>query len=179
MTGDLFLRPRDMIFTDTEREESHMTKGRLDAESLCARADELFNERGYSCSETVLAVMNEVLADPATGGTPLPEDCLRVAGGFGGGMAAGGACGALCGGGMALSLALCAQPGSMTYEEKESIAAVMRDYHDAFVARNGSADCREIIAGFEGHYDPARKAFCTHIVRETVADLARIFNRIA
>ena len=155
-----------------------MIKGKFDAESLCARADMLFNERGYSCSEAVLAVMNEVFADPATGGTPLPADCLRVAGGFGGGMAAGGACGALCGGAMALSLALCARPGSMTYEEKQSIAAVMRGYHDAFVARNGSADCREIAAGFEGHHDPARKVFCTRVVREAVADLAQIFNRI-
>lgn len=155
-----------------------MTKGKLDAEPLCARADALFNECGYSCSEAVLAVMNDALADPATGETPLPAECLRVAGGFGGGMASGGACGVLCGGVMALSLALCAQPGSLTYEEKQSTAAVMRGYHDAFVARNGTADCREIVAGFEGHHDPARKAFCTRILREAVADLTEIFNRI-
>ena len=155
-----------------------MTEERLDAESLCARADALFNECGYSCSEAVLAVMNDALADPAIGGVPLPAECLRVAGGFGGGMASGSACGVLCGGVMALSLALCAQPGSMAYEEKESTRAVIRSFCEAFVARHGAADCRELVAAFEGHDDPARKAFCTRIVREAVADLAQIFNRI-
>lgn len=76
-----------------------------DVRSACGRAEDLFNQEAYSCSEAVFSAINEYA------GSPLPEQFVRIATGFRGGMGGSGdVCGTLSGAVMALGLILGNEP---------------------------------------------------------------------
>ena len=145
-----------------------MNIGRITAEQARRRAQELYLQEMYSCSEAVFAAMNEYLGDP------LPKEFVRLATGFRGGMGgSGGLCGALSGGVMALGLALGNEtPGGPT----EELSEVVRMLRARFIARRGCSCCRDLTARFEDHDDPRRREFCAKIVTGVVGDAIEILE---
>lgn len=129
------------------------------ADVLCARATELFLERGFSCSEAAFTAMNEYM------GSPLPEEMMRLSLGFRGGLGCGDVCGALTGCVMALGLATeRSHAGAPSAALSEAVASLIA----TFEASAGSRYCRDIVADFPDRKDPARRAHCAEVVRAAV-----------
>ena len=103
------------------------------------RAANIFTARGYCCSETVIAVINQGFR-----GDLSPELALRLGSGFCHGMGgAGCTCGSLAGGEVAISLFLGPrQPGGMKTKEFEKVA---KEMHDRFRARFSATCCRVLL----------------------------------
>lgn len=94
--------------------------------------------QGFSCSQAVLAAYAPELG--------LDEQAaLRIASGFGGGMGCmAQTCGAVTGAFMVLGLKY--GPANADREAKEAIYARVRQFAERFKARNGSADCRDLLS---------------------------------
>jgi len=108
---------------------------------LKKKAEELYRNGDYLCSEAVFAVVNEYL------GQPLPPDAVRITSGFPVGIGqAGCTCGALNGAITALGLKY-GRTGPK--QEKEKIMALSKEVHDEFKKQFGSTCCRVLIKKFE------------------------------
>ncbi len=105
------------------------------------RAESLYRDGDYLCSEAVFTVVNDYL------GRPVPAEAVRLASGFPVGMGkAGCACGALSGGVMALGLKFGrTQPKG----EMPEMFRVSKELHDEFKKRLRSTCCRVLIKKFE------------------------------
>ena len=105
------------------------------------RAESLYRDGDYLCSEAVFTVVNDYL------GRPVPADAVRLASGFPVGMGkAGCACGALSGGVMALGLKFGrTQPKA----EMPDMFRVSKELHDEFKKKLRSTCCRVLIKKFE------------------------------
>jgi len=105
------------------------------------RAENLYRDGDYLCSEAVFTVINDYL------GQPLPPESVKIASGFPVGMGtAGCTCGALSGGIMALGLKFGrTQPKA----EMPEMFRVSKELHDEFKTKFHSTCCRVLIKNFE------------------------------
>lgn len=105
------------------------------------RAESLYRDGDYLCSEAVFTVVNDYL------GRPIPPEAVTLASGFPVGMGtAGCACGALSGGIMALGIKFGrTQPRA----EMPEMFKVSKELHDEFKKKFRSTCCRTLIKKFE------------------------------
>lgn len=145
-----------------------MNIARITPEQARRRAEDLFLQESYSCSEAVFAAVNECADEP------LPKELIRLAAGFRGGMGgSGGVCGALSGGVMALGLALGNEaPGGPS----EALSEAVRALRARFLAGCGNTCCRELTARFEDRDDPKRREFCAKIAAGAARDAIEILQ---
>lgn len=132
------------------------------------RAEEMYRDGKYLCSEAVFLVANEYL------GRPVPDEMVKLSSGFPVGMGlAGCVCGALSGGVMALGI---------KYGRTEAGAKMpgmfeaAKELHDRFVKRRKSACCRALIEKFE-FGSPEHLEQCTAITGEVAEDVIEILSR--
>jgi len=118
------------------------------------RAENLYRNGDYLCSEAVFTVVNDYL------GRPVPAEAVKLASGFPVGMGmAGCACGALSGGVMALGLKFGrTEPGA----EMPAMFQASKELHDEFKQKFRSACCRVIIKKVE-FGGPEHIAQCIYI----------------
>ena len=95
------------------------------------RIYEYFIEKDNNCAEAMLRALNDEYC------LGIPDDSVKLVGGFGGGMGCGKACGALCGGCSAISYRLIHERAHATPELKPAVAA----FAEEFVERFGSDAC--------------------------------------
>lgn len=127
----------------------------FDIDELRRRAEKLFRDERYSCSEAVFVALAEAM------GGSVPVDCVRLATGFRGGMGCGDVCGAVSGGVMALGLALAPPtPGGPSPELTEAV----KRFRERFAQANGAIDCADLIREYPDKTDPRRRDFCTALV---------------
>lgn len=107
---------------------------------LRARAENLYRNKQYLCSESLFTVVNDHL------GRPVPAEVVRLASGFPVGMGlAGCSCGALTGGIMALGLKYGrTEPGA----DNAAALAKAKELHDWFHKEFGSTCCKVLIRRF-------------------------------
>ncbi len=108
---------------------------------LRARAENLYRDKQYLCSESLFTVVNDHL------GQPVPPETVRLASGFPVGMGmAGCSCGALTGGIMALGL----KYGRREPGQDNAVAlSKAKALHDWFHKEFGSTCCKVLIRKFE------------------------------
>lgn len=117
-----------------EKEEQIISKSKEKAESL-------YRDGDYLCSEAVFTVVNEYL------GQPMPPEAVKMASGFPVGMGtAGCTCGALSGGIMALGLKF---GRTRPKAEMPDMFCVSKELHDDFKNKFHSTCCRVLIKDFE------------------------------
>lgn len=105
------------------------------------RAESLYRDGDYLCSEAVFTVINDYL------GRPVPPEAVKMASGFPVGMGtAGCACGALSGAVMALGLKF---GRTEPRAEMPDLFRVSKELHDEFKKKFRSACCRGLIKKFE------------------------------
>jgi len=105
------------------------------------RAESLYRDGDYLCSEAVFTVVNDYL------GRPMPAEAVKMASGFPVGMGtAGCACGALSGGVMALGLKF---GRTEPRAEMPDMFRVSKELHDEFKKKFRSTCCRVLIKKFE------------------------------
>lgn len=105
------------------------------------RAEGLYRNGDYLCSEAVFTVVNDYL------GQPIPAEAVKLASGFPVGMGtAGCACGALSGGIMALGLKF---GRTEPRAEMPDMFRVSKELHDEFKKKLRSTCCRALIKKFE------------------------------
>jgi len=131
------------------------------------RAENLFQNHGLNCSESVLLVLNR-----GFGGGLSEEASIGLGSGFGGGIGNSGCvCGALSGAVMALGLFL--GPGRPEGLSKKDFRRLVSDMHDRFRERSGSVCCRELIADYR-HRKSERKHFCKGLTGWIAGETARL-----
>ncbi len=109
--------------------------------TLKEKAETLYRQGDYLCSEAVFTVINDYL------GQPLPPEAVRLASGFPVGIGGSGCtCGALTGAIMSLGLKYGRQGPK---QNNEKIMALSKELHDEFKERFGSTCCRVLIRNFE------------------------------
>lgn len=104
-----------------------------------ARAGNIYEAKGYCCSETVVYLINRAFSGP------LSDDlAASIGAGFCHGMGGAGClCGGLAGAGIGLGLFLGPQrAGGM---KKKEFQALAREAHDRFKARFGATCCRTLL----------------------------------
>lgn len=105
------------------------------------RAESLYRDGDYLCSEAVFTVINDYL------GRPVPPEAVKMASGFPVGMGtAGCACGALSGAIMALGLKF---GRTEPRAEMPDMFRVSKELHDEFKNKFRSTCCRVLIKKFE------------------------------
>ena len=130
---------------------------------------------GFNCSQSVLAPFGPELGLER-------ELCLRVACAFGGGMGRQGrTCGAVSGALMVIGL----KHGQISLDDPEAklrTYALAKKLMDAFVARNKSPDCRDLLGCDLSTEEGLKKAmamnFHTEICPKFVKDSAEILEQI-
>lgn len=132
------------------------------------KAEDLYRNGQFLCSEAVFLVANEYL------GRPVPEEMVRLASGFPVGMGfAGCACGALTGGVMALGLKY---GRSSPAVETPGMFAASKELHDRFRARRKIACCRVLTRKFTLG-SPEHIEQCITITGEVTADVIELLAR--
>lgn len=132
------------------------------------KAEDLYRNGQFLCSEAVFLVANEYL------GRPVPEEMVRLASGFPVGMGfAGCACGALIGGVMALGLKY---GRSSPAVETPGMFAASKELHDRFRARRKIACCRVLTRKFTLG-SPEHIEQCITITGEVAADVIELLSR--
>lgn len=131
------------------------------------RAEELYEEQGYCCSEALLVAVNELL-----GGGLAPEVARRLGSGFCHGLGGAGClCGALSGAVAMVGLFLGpGQPGGLG---EKALAAEVNRLHGQFVARFGSPCCRVLTEEAGGDRQRQRQ-YCRELSGESVALTVRL-----
>lgn len=134
------------------------------------RAENLFENGRYCCSEAVLAVCNHGL----NGGVD-PAVCRSLAVGFCGGMGNGnGECGALAGAIMALGLFL--SPTSNGTLNAKKFRRVTGEFYDYFVENFGSSCCSELIEPYAGNRK-GRRCYCRTLTGVAAQECVRTILR--
>ena len=109
-------------------------------QELKERAEELYRNGDYLCSEAVFTVINDYL------GQPLPPEAVRITSGFPVGIGGSGCtCGALNGAIIALGLKY---GRTAAKQNNEEIMALSKELHDEFKKQFGSTCCRVLIKDF-------------------------------
>ncbi|HHV07551.1 MAG TPA: C_GCAxxG_C_C family protein [Firmicutes bacterium] len=107
---------------------------------LQQKAEELYKNGSYLCSEAVFAVVNDYL------GQPLPPEAVCIASGFPVGIGqAGCTCGALSGAIMAIGLKYGRRGPN---QDNEKVLSLSKKLHDEFKETFGSTCCRVLIRDF-------------------------------
>lgn len=132
------------------------------------KAEDLYRNGQFLCSEAVFLVANEYL------GRPVPEEMVRLASGFPVGMGmAGCACGAVTGGIMALGLKY---GRSIPAAKTPGMFSASKELHDRFKARRKCVCCRALIRKFELG-SPEHLEQCITITGEVAADVIELLAR--
>lgn len=132
------------------------------------KAEDLYRNGQFLCSEAVFLVANEYL------GRPVPDEMVRLASGFPVGMGmAGCACGAVTGGIMALGLKY---GRSIPAAKTPGMFAASKELHDRFKARRKCVCCRALIRKFELG-SPEHLEQCITITGEVAADVIELLAR--
>lgn len=143
----------------------------MDGIALRRRAEDLYRDGQFLCSEAIFYVFNEAL------GNPLPVEAVRLASGFPVGMGAVGiggcTCGALAGGIMVLGMVYGrSSPG----DSAPLVLAKAKELHDWFKSEKGSTCCRVLIRGLEfgsqGHIDQ-----CVSFTGDVAEHLAALLSQ--
>jgi len=122
-----------MIWSKKEqplREETEL------AERCRREAEACYRSGKYHCAEAVLAVVRENFRPD------LPEDIIRMAGGFGGGSGSGCICGAVAAATLGLGLVL--------GDDKKRVQQLNRELHAWFQEKYGATCCRTIRQTHKG-----------------------------
>ena len=122
-----------------------------------ARAEELFRNGTFFCSESVLTVINDML------GRPYPADIVKMASSFPIGLGkAQCLCGAVSGGEMALGIVYGRNQGEPMNPKMFELA---KGLHDFTIREYGATCCRVITREWNGDnfQSPERKAHCIEI----------------
>lgn len=93
-----------------------------------------YKGKGMNCAETTLLAANEAW------NLEIPEDSVKLMGGFGGGMGSGNVCGAISGGIAALSYRFVKETGHKSPE----IMRYVREYVLSVQKEMGSINCRDL-----------------------------------
>jgi len=128
---------------------------------------------GYNCSSSILSAFGGDFGLSR-------EQCLRIGCAFGGGIARqGGICGAVSGALMVLGLKH-GQVNLQDADAKKKTYALAKKLMDAFAARNGSVNCRDLlgcdISTDEGLKKAMAMNFHTEICPRFVKDAAEILE---
>lgn len=130
---------------------------------------------GFNCAQSVFATFGPSLGMDR-------EDCLRIAGTFGGGMGRmGEACGAVTGALMAIGLQY-GQTDVTDKAGKDRCYALVREFITRFRARNGTINCTELL-GFdlgtpEGAQAAKETSIHTTVCPKFVGDAAEILAEL-
>ncbi len=106
-------------------------------EKIIDKAQELFNEQHYHCSQAVFAAFADKLGINE-------EQALKIAGCFGAGMNEGEVCGCVTGALMAIGL----KYGQATVEDmdsREKSRVLCMEFYERFKVENGSCICRKLL----------------------------------
>lgn len=129
------------------------------------RAERLYRDGDYLCSEAVFTVINDHL------GRPLPRETVKIASGFPVGMGtAGCACGALTGGIMALGLKY---GRTEPRAEMPNMFRTSKELHDEFKKKFRSTCCRVLTKKFD-FGSPEHLTQCAHITGEVTEMVMKI-----
>ncbi|MDR2183482.1 MAG: C-GCAxxG-C-C family protein [Clostridiales bacterium] len=129
---------------------------------------------GINCAQQVAGTCAQVLGRDR-------DDVVRMAAAFGGGFWRGDNCGAVCGAMMAIGMKYghC-NPGDD--EASDMVMAKTKEFADAFIGRNGSLACRDLVQydfRQEGELDKAFESgrideFCPKMVQDALEILEKI-----
>lgn len=112
----------------------------MEIKELQKKAEDLYRNGDYLCSEAVFSVVNESL------GCPLPPEAVRILSGFPVGIGcAGCTCGALTGAIAALGIKY---GRSIPKDENQKVLELSKELYEEFVKLFGSSCCRVIIKDF-------------------------------
>lgn len=141
-------------------DENHALKARK-------RAEALYRNGEFLCSEAVFTVANEYL------GHPVPPETVRLASGFPVGIGcAGCVCGALSGGVMALGIKYGrTQAGAKT----PGMFEAAKELHDRFIKRRQHTCCRKLIQDVV-FGSPEHLKQCAEITGEVCADVIELMG---
>jgi len=132
--------------------------------NLKEKAEALYRQEDFLCSEAVLWVINDYL------GHPLPPECVRLASGFPVGIGGSGCtCGALTGAIMALGLKY-GRTGPRQNNEK--IMALSKEIHNEFKEQFKSTCCRILTRDFQ-FGSPEHLKHCVHVTGAATAMVLR------
>lgn len=138
------------------------------AEAARHKAEQLYADGQFFCSEAVFLVANAYL------GHPVPDEMVRLASGFPVGIGTSGCtCGAIAGGVMALGL---------RYGRTEAGAPMpgmletAKELHDRFISRRKSTCCRVLTKGMTLG-SPEHLKHCVRITGEVAADVIELLAR--
>lgn len=113
------------------------SREQIDLAGQCRQEAEAYYRSGrYHCAEAVLAVVREHFRPD------LPEDIVRMAGGFGGGSGSGCICGAVAAATLGLGLVL--------KDDKKQIMHLNRELHTWFKEKYGVTCCKTIRQTHKG-----------------------------
>jgi C_GCAxxG_C_C family probable redox protein len=131
-------------------------------------------KEGFNCAQAVLSAYGPELGLNR-------ELALKVAGAFGGGMGRQGeTCGAVTGAFMAIGLKC--GVAKADEEAKEKTYRLVKEFTEAFKARNGSTICRELlgldIGTVEGRKKATEKKLFTTLCPKLVRDAAEIIGQM-
>lgn len=125
-------------------------------------AENKFRE-GYNCAESVVRACGELLDSPVS------DQVLCIASGFGGGLGrAGCMCGALSGAAMVIGIL---QGRTGKEQSSKPVYASVKEFHDIFRARFGAACCRSLNPHPFG--SPEHRHNCLKITGNTADLLAQ------
>jgi len=140
------------------------------------RAKENYKLGMNCCESTFKAILDTLIED---GRTSFPAEITALATGFGGGIgSSGNACGALTGAIMGAGIVHGRKNpmGKETLEERRAemfgpagVARLFNNITNDFIDKNGSANCKELIAPFDYHAVDRRR-FCKDIVGATTGN---------
>ena len=126
-------------------------------QELKQKAEELYRNGDYLCSEAVFTVVNDYL------GQPLPPEAVRITSGFPVGIGLSGCtCGALNGAVVALGLKY-GRTGAR--QDNQQILALSKELYDEFKKEFGSTCCRVLIKDFT-FGSPEHLEHCIHVTGE-------------
>lgn len=125
------------------------------AEQVALEAEGLYRSGRLHCAESVLAGVRNRFAPQ------LPEEVVRLAGGFGGGSGAGCLCGAVAGGAMAFGLVL--------EGDRKEAAALTKELHRWFKEQYRVTCCKVLTAKGKGE--------CASLTSATAGQVAELLIR--
>lgn len=138
-----------------------------DRDAVAQAAEDLY-DRGYYCSEAIVAVASAAM------GVSASTEAMRIATGFGAGMGhAGATCGALSGAVMAASMLLGREDEAGAYLPATSAA---RHLHRRFLDVFGSASCADLIEPFGGMAGIGRHEYCRAITGRCATWVLDVFE---
>ena len=129
---------------------------------LKEKACDYFLNKGYSCSESVLAAA----ADTGL----IPDELINTGTGFSGGMGSGCLCGAISGAQIII--------GYLWGKNKTNTArAISKSFIEQFKSIHGGTCCRVLTSKFNDFHSKERKSHCVNMVESASMILDEIINK--